>query len=104
RLGERGGEGVAEGVGGEGVEGLVEPYGPAPARRELAAFEVEELVGRDVVGQDEPLLPSRRVVQPHEDGGEDERVEDDVVLPDEVDQARLGPVRVDLPVTAPALG
>ena len=100
RLRQRLGEGVAEQVGREVVEGFVEPHGPAATRRELAAFEVEELVGGHVGGKDEAgaLLPRCLVVR-HQQRGEDERVEDDVVFSDKVEQIAA----LVLPVATPQL-
>ena len=68
----------------------MQPYGPVARGRNLVAFEVQELVGRHVFGQDIVAvgLEHRR---------EDDAVEDDVVLADKVDH--LGVLR--LPITFP---
>ena len=87
---------VAHGVAslGEVFEVLCHPNRPVPRRADLVALEVHELVGRHV---------GREVVAPVllEQDGEDDAVEDDVVLADEVDEVGLGvlpPVAPILPV------
>ena len=68
----------------------MQPYGPVARGRNLVAFEVQELVGRHVFGQDIVAvgLEHRR---------EDNAVEDDVILADKVDH--LGVLR--LPIMFP---
>lgn len=61
---------------------LMEPDGPVARRGDLVVLQVEKLVGGHVVGQDIASVGL-------EHGGEDEAVEDDIVLADEVDEARL---------------
>ncbi len=77
---------------GEVREVLRHPNRPVPRRADFVAFEVHELVGRHV---------GREVVAPVflEQDGEDDAVEDDVVLADEVDEVGLGV----LPPVAPIL-
>ena len=60
----------------------MEPDGPVARRGDLVVLQIEKLVGGHVVGQDIASVGL-------EHGGEDEAVEDDIVLADEVDEARL---------------
>ena len=75
---------------------LMEPDGPVARRGDLVVLQVEELVGRHVVGQDIASMG-------FEHGGEDEAVEDDIILADEVDEARLRVLPPFLP-RSPARG
>ena len=74
------------------LEVLRHPHRPVPRGADLVTLEVHELVGRHV---------GREVVAPVllEQDGEDDAVEDDVVLADEVDEVGLGV----LPPVAPVL-
>ena len=72
---------------------LIEPDGPVAGGRDLVPFEVEELISRDILGQDiRPFGTKHR--------GEDDAVEDDVILTDEVQQAGI----FALPPFLPAIG
>jgi len=102
RLRQRRRQRVAQEVGrvlavGEVVEELVQPHRPAATGRELAALDVEKLVGRHVLRQD--VLAVRL-----EHGRKHDAVKDDVVLPDEVDEARVLAFLALFPVVFPALG
>ena len=90
-----GAEGVAEDVllAGELLQVLVEPYGPVAGGGDFVALEVEEFVGGHVGGQDVGAVGM-------EHGGEDDAVEDDVVLADEVDEFAVGALPPFLPVVA----
>jgi len=115
RLRERpGGEGVAQQVGRvirvvrEVVEEFAEPDGPPARGGELAALDVEKLVGRHVVRQHEraPVLIG---AVGHQRGRKHQAVKDDVVLADEMNEAWIvavfiAVVRASLPVVAPAFG
>ena len=68
---------------GEILKIFVQPDGPVARSRYLVALQVEELVGGYIVRQDVATLGLQH-------GGEDDAVEDDVILADEVDEARLG--------------
>ena len=82
RFGRVGGEDVAEHIllAREVVQVFVEPHGPVAAGRNLVVLQVEEFVGRHVVGQDVAAFGL-------EHGGEHDAVEHDVVLADEMDEA-----------------
>ena len=68
---------------GEVAQIFVQPDSPVACRRDFVSLKIEKLVGRHVVGQDiRPLGLEHR--------GEDDAVEDDVVLADEVDETCLG--------------
>ncbi len=69
----------------------MQPYGPVAGGGDLVALEVEEFVGRHVVGEDVRALGL-------EHRGEDDAVEDDVVLADEVDHAGVRVFPVLFPV------
>ena len=98
RLGRVGGKHIAEHIllARQIVEILVEPYGTVLRRRDLVALEVQELVSRHIVRQDERPFSA-------EHGREDDAVEDDVVLADEVQHTRLWILPPRLPA-AVALG
>ena len=77
---------------GEILEILVGPDSPAARSRYLVAFEIQELVGRDVIRKDVAVaigLEHRR---------EHYAVEDDIVLTDEVDELRILALPPLLPV------
>ena len=78
---------------GEILQILIEPYGPVAGGRDLVPFEVEELVGGDILGQDIRPFGTKH-------SGEDDTVEDDIVLADEVQQAGI----FALPPLLPAIG
>ena len=79
-LGSIGAEHVAEHIllAGEVPQILVQPDGPVARGGEFVALEVEELVGRHVLRQDESVSVG------FQHTGEDNAVEDDVVLADKV--------------------
>ena len=79
RLGRVGGKHIAEHIllARQIVEVFVEPYSTVLRRRDLVTLEVQELVSRHIVRQDERPFGA-------EHGREDDAVEDDVVLADEV--------------------
>ncbi len=79
---------------GEILKIFVEPYSPVARGGNLVAFEVEEFVGGNVVGELEVISVG------HEHRGEDDAVEDDVVFADEVDDTAFGV----LPVFFPSVG
>ena len=95
RLGGIGREDVAQDVllTGQILEVLIEPDGPVAARGDLVALEIEELIGGDVLGEDVGAFGT-------EHRREDDAVEDDVVLADEVQEARV----FALPPLLPAVG
>ena len=74
----------------------MQPDGPVARGRNLVVLQIEKLVCRHVVGQDVAAVGL-------EHGGEDEAMEHDVVLADEVHQARLLVLPPFLPC-APAFG
>ena len=78
----------------EVLQVLVRPHGPAARGRDLVAFEVEELVGGNVVREDEAVAVGLQHRREHD------AVEDDVVLADEVDQPGVR----RLPPLLPAVG
>ena len=69
----------------------MQPDSPVARRGDLVAFEIEELVGRHVLGQD--VLAVR-----FEHRREDDAVEDDIVLADEVHHLGSGVLPITLPV------
>ena len=73
---------------------LVQPHRPVAAGAQLLPLEVEEFVGRHV------LRSMEAAVQLQHDG-EDDAVEDDVVLADEVQQARVVRLPPFFPINAP---
>ena len=95
RLRGVGGQHIAQDVllAGEVLEVLIEPDGPVLGGRDLVSLEIEKLIGGHIVGEDKGALSL-------EHGGEDDAVEDDIVLPDKVDQPRRGV----LPPGLPAVG
>ena len=98
RLGRVGGKHIAEHIllARQIVEVFVEPYSTVLRRRDLVALEVQELVSRHIVRQDERPFGA-------EHGREDDAVEDDVVLADEVQHTRLWILPPCLPASV-ALG
>ena len=98
RLGRVGGKHIAEHIllARQIVEILVEPYGTVLRRRDLVALEVQELVSRHIVRQDERPFGT-------EHSRKDDAVEDDVVLADEVQHTRLWILPPCLPASV-ALG
>ena len=70
----------------------MQPNGPAPGCRQLLTLQIQELIGGDLIGQDKVAV---RV----EHGRKHQTVKDDVVLSNEMDQAR----RLFLPVFLPSL-
>ena len=74
----------------------MEPHGPVARGGDLVVFQIQELVGRHVVGQDIAAVGL-------EHGGEDDAVEHDIVLADEVHETCLGIFPPLLP-RSPALG
>ena len=95
RFGGVGGEDIAHHVlfAGELLQIFVEPHRPVARGRDFVVLQVEKLVARHVVGQDEGAFG-------FEHGGEHDAVEHDVVLADEVDEARI----VGLPPLFPRVG
>ena len=101
------GEIVVFGLGGIGCEHIaqhillagelgqifMQPHRPVAAGGDFVTLQIQELIGRHILGQ---LIPAVG----HEHGREDEAVEHDVVLADEVDNARVGV----FPVTLPGVG
>ena len=73
------------------LEVLMDPYRPVSGRGDLLTFQIEKLVGRDIVRQNVVTLGLQ-------DGRKDEAVENDVVLTDEVDQGRFFILPVGFPV------
>src|SRR5690606_17179601 len=94
-LGQDGGKGIAQLVlaARPALHVLVQPHGPIAAGAELPALEVEEFIRRHVLRQDEAtvLLQEDR---------EDDAMENDVVLADEMEQARIGGLPPLLPSRA----
>ncbi len=68
---------VAQRIGIVPLQIVGQPHGEVAAHREFLTFQVEILVGRDVVGQVEVAIP-------HKHGRPDDGVKGDVVLADEV--------------------
>ncbi len=79
---------------GEILQVFVEPDGPVARGRDLVALEVQEFIGRDVLGQDEAVAIGL------EHRGEHDAVEHDVVFADEMDHPRV----FALPPFLPAVG
>ena len=80
-----GSEDVAQDVlfSGEFSEIFVKPDGVVAGGGNLVVFKIQKLIGGHVVGQDVGAFR-------FEHGGEDDAVEDDVVLADEMDESRFG--------------
>ena len=80
--GQDGGQRIAQLIlaAGPAFDVLMQPNGPVTAGAELAAFQVEELVGGHVLRQDETAVHLQQ-------DGEDDAMEHDVVLADEMQQA-----------------
>ena len=64
------------------LDEFVDPYGPAAGGRDLVAFQVQELVGGDIVRQDIVAIGLQH-------GRKDDAMEHDVVLADEMHQFRV---------------
>ena len=97
-LGSIGGEHIAQHVllAGEILEVFMQPHGPVARGGNLVVFEVEELVGGHIVGH-------HIVAVGFHHRREDDAVEHDIILADEVDEARVLLLPPLLP-GAPALG
>ena len=86
-------ETVPHGIGRKDLQVFVQPDRPVAARGQLLALDVQKLVGRDLGRQDEvPVF--------HDHGRPQDRVKDDVVLAQEIDEFA---VRVQ-PVVLPPVG
>ena len=94
-LRHRGGEHVAQHVllAGEVRQVFVQPHGPVARGRQLLTLEVQEFVGRNLVGQNVPAVL-------HQNGRKNHAVKDDVVLADKVNEAGRGVLPPGLPVVA----
>ena len=71
---------VAERIGREFIQEVLHVDPPAPALGEFLSFEVEKLVRRNILRKNELLFPA--VVPGHEHRGENDGMENDIVLPD----------------------
>ena len=93
RFGRNRREAVPHRIGRENLQVFVQPDRPVPARGQLLALDIEKLVGRNLGGQDEiPVF--------HDHGRPQNRVKDDVVLAEEIDELA---VRIQ-PVVLPPVG
>ena len=82
---------IAQRIRWKNLEIFIDPDSPVPACGQLFTFDIEKLIRRYLIRENE-------ITMPHKGGGPDNGVKNNIVLADEMDQAGFGIA----PVIAPA--